>query len=715
MLGRFARSGNVARSLSRQPQVLTAFRSFSTVKFDYMCENLFNDSTMKANTSPDVYEEFHNSVKEGRAMSKDAANSLADTLRVWAMERGAENFAHWASPVRGPNNLLKHDAFIDLDFKTMEPIVKFSGSRMFFNETDGSSFPNGGLRETHCAAAYLSWDRLSPPFVRGDTLYFPSAFISWRGDALDEKTPLLRSQQAINREGSRLMPFLGEAPGTGVICNVGWEQEFFLIDREDYVARPDLVSCGRTLFGAAPSRGQQTDQNYFSRMPLRVKAVLEDLNQELHRLGIASSVYHSEVAPGQFEFSPIFSLVNSAADGNIVSMELLTEIAQKHDMVCLFHEKPFANLNGSGKHSNWGLNVAGTGRNLFVPGKTVDEHKSFMAMVAVMLRAIHRHGDLIRTSVATAGNDHRLGAQEAPPAIMSLYLGEGLGAHCERLARGEGNLEDYGKASGKIIEFGSPNVQPIEGADEDRNRTAPFPFCGNRFEFRAVGSDQNIGFPLTCVQSAVAESMGDMATRLEAGETLDAVIRDFLKENLVAMFNGDGYSSHWQNEDAPSRGLPNLATSVDAYEVFASSKNVDLFSKVNVFQPHEVHARQEILYDKYNQTILMEANCLLDMMETGVLPACAKDLQSYQGTALSGDRSDLYGALSNHTKTLGTILDEYPHDADSSVQARYCVDVIKPVMHEVRVEADQAERLVDQQLWPFPTYHSMLFDFQSEA
>ena len=392
----------------------------------------------------------------------------------------------------------------------------FSGGLLFQSETDGSSFPNGGLRATHTAAAYMSWDRLSPPFVRGDTVYIPSSFITWTGAAEDEKTPLLRSMEAISSEGTRVMKAIG-TECTEVVCNVGWEQEFFCIDVEHYLQRPDLMAAGRALIGAQPARGQQTDFNYFNVTQPRVAAFLDEVQSELWAIGQPLSVMHNEVAPSQYEFSPIFSLTNIANDQNVASMEVLQEVATRHGLAVLMHEKPFAGVNGSGKHNNWGLNTD-EGDNLYTPGKTPAEQARFMTMVAVLTQAVNRHADLMRCAVATAGNDHRLGAQEAPPAIISLATGDNMHAHIKKIIAG-GELEGYGSAT-KSVAAGARAVPDVEAATEDRNRTAPFPFCGNRFEFRAVGSQQNFAFPLAILHSAVAESLGEMADLIEVRVSL---------------------------------------------------------------------------------------------------------------------------------------------------------------------------------------------------
>ena len=471
----------------------------------------------------------------------------------------------------------------------------FSGALLFQSETDGSSFPNGGLRATHTAAAYMSWDRLSPPFIRGDTVYIPSSFITWTGAAEDEKTPLLRSMEAVNQEGMRVMNAIG-TECTEVVCNVGWEQEFFCVDVEHYLMRPDLMAAGRALIGAQPPRGQQTDLNYFNATQPRVAAFLDEVQSELWAIGQPLSVMHNEVAPSQYEFSPIFSLTNIANDQNVASMEVLTEVATRHGLAVLCHEKPFAGINGSGKHNNWGLNTD-TGDNLYTPGKTPEQQARFMTMVAVLTQAVNRHADLMRCGVATAGNDHRLGAQEAPPAIISLATGEHMKEHIDAIIAG-GALEGYGSTT-KSVAAGARAVPDVEAAMEDRNRTAPFPFCGNRFEFRAVGSQQNFAFPLAILHSAVAESLGEMADLIEGGLSQQEATAKMFKENERIIFNGNGYDEAWHHEAEHERGLPNLRNTVDAFEIFASDKAKDLFSKVSVFTPAEVEARQEIALEAY--------------------------------------------------------------------------------------------------------------------
>jgi len=657
---------------------------------------------------------------------KEVRNALAKEMFEWAVSQGAVNFAHWASPLRGTVNLLKHDSFVELDFgakSAVKPIMAgFSGSRLFMSETDGSSFPNGGLRATHRAAAYMAWDTGSPPFVRGDTLYIPSAFVTFNGDALDEKTPLLRSQKAVKESGKRFLKLVGasnEEAKAGIDCNLGWEQEFFFLEREDFEARPDLVAAGRTVIGAEPPRGQQTSINYFSAMHEKGKMVMEDVQAALLELGVPFAVYHNEVAPAQHEFSPIFRTVNLAADQNIVALEVLHEAARRHDLVALTHEKPFRAINGSGKHLNWGVNAGHTGRNLFVPGDTPEHQRSFMAFVACLVRAVNNHGDLIRAAVASPGNDHRLGAHEAPPAIISLYLGDGMMKHVEAIIAG-GPLEGYGKDS-RLLDFRTDSIYPIQAAAEDRNRTAPFPFCGNRFELRAMGSNGNVSLPLTFVQAAMADSMNYMSDLIEKqGMSLRDAVAAVFKENKRIIFNGNGYSEEWHQE-AEKRGIPNIRQSVDAYGVIASDKTKALLARTSVLNENEINARVQVAYENHAETIKIEANVMLDMLQQGVLPACAQDLARYAGEAqkLGGpQRKEIYELLAQKTTDLEEAILKCPTTDDGKTAlevAKYCQDVLRQKMTDAREYADAAERLIAKDLYPFPTYHDMFFKPQQRA
>ena len=692
--------------------------SFRSTIEDNLNSMRFDDNALKAAVPEGVYANFHASVNGGGDLEKDDRKVLATALMDWAMERGAVQYAHAFTPVRdnGANTLFgyKFDAFVDLDFgdkKTLkDPCVDFNATKLFLNETDGSSFPNGGLRATHTAAAFMSWDMTSPPYVRGDTLYIPACFVSHYGDALDDKTPLLRSQEAVNTQGLRLLRLLGDFDASRVVANVGWEQEFFIIDRDQHQARPDLMATGRTIIGAQPPRGQQTDANYFAQPNPRFKAFFEEAQFKLHALGQTLSVFHNEVAPSQHEYSPVFALTNVAADQNIVSIEVCSEVAAAHGLAFLCHEKPFAGLNGSGKHNNWGLNTD-TGKNLYVPGKTDEDQAQFMCFVAALTRALDLHADVVRTSVSGAGNDHRLGAQEAPPAIMSLYTGANMSAHIDSIVAG-GELAGY-NAEQQMIDTGSSAVQQIPAGAEDRNRTAPFPFCGNRFEFRAVGSSQNIAFPMAVVNTAVAESLGHLADEIEGGKSVRDAVADTFKEHGRVIFNGDGYSDEWPVE-AAKRGLPNLKNTVEAVKTLASDKNKALFDSMGVFKPHEVDARQEIMFERYVSQITMETDCMLEMMNTGVLPACAQDLQAFAGSGIGGGREDIYTALQGEVNTLQDLNSSFPVDADIDAQADYCVDVLKPQMEAVRELSDKAEVTVRDELWPYPRYRDMLFSHHYE-
>jgi len=682
-----------------------------------LCVNKFGFPEIQAAVSADCFAKFKAAVADGSSLDKQTANELATAMKEWAFARGATNYAHWFSPVRGEPiqalNGLKHDSFVDLDFsdssvvKPME--VGFSGSQLFFNETDGSSFPNGGLRATHTAAAYNSWDRLSPVFVYGDTLYIPSAFVAWTGAALDHKTPLLRSQEAINREGMRLLKHLGDKDASSVVSNVGWEQEFFVVDRDMYLKRPDLMYTGRTVLGALPARNQQTDMNYFGPMCPRVKALMEEVTAECHRVGMTMKVYHNEVAPGQHEYSPIFSLTNIANDQNQLAMQMTNDIAARHNLVVLWHEKPFAGINGSGKHNNWGLNTD-SGKNLYAPGKTAESQADFAAFVAALTYAINQHGDAIRCSIATAGNDHRLGAQEAPPAIISLYTGIGMEDHLAKIKEG-GALEGYSDA-GKPVNYGSNAVQTISGGGEDRNRTAPMPFCGNRFEFRAVGSSQNIAFPLFVLNTAVADGCAAISDKIEGGKSPRDAVAEVLDENWRAIFNGNGYSDEWPVE-AAKRGLLNLRTTPEALATFASPKNQALFEKHGVFTAAETEARSETLHEQYIAQVSMEAGTMLEMMDTGIIPACAEDLKVYEGTTMGGDRATLYNDMAKATEALRAKFDGVPEDLEEG--ANYVVSELIPAMNDVRELADTAEKKCNRDLWPFPTYGEVLYTHHSEG
>ena len=714
----FSQSAGKSKNLSSSSKVNDNYKSLPWGLSSIGKKILYRRDIYKS-LSPETVRHIEEQDKNKLPYNKAAQNEIANVAFDWAIKNGASSFAHVGSPIRGPIPLIKHDTFIKMDFKNGTFSPGLEGSRLFVGETDGSSFPNGGLRATHTAGAYLTWDIHSPLFIRGDTLLIPSGFVSFNGEALDEKTPLLRSQDAVSDAGSRLLPLLGEKEGkSGVICNNGWEQEFFLIDHELYLQRPDLITSGRSLIGAPPSRGQQTSANYFAKIPTRSKRVLETVQKDLLDMGISLAVYHNEVAPSQVEISPVFTASNIAADTNLIAMDVIRDAARSQGMVALFHEKPFKNINGSGKHCNWGLNVKATGRNLFVTGNNEQEQTAFIALVACLMRSINLYGDTIRVGVASAGNDHRLGAHEAPPAIISLYLGKYLGEHIEKIANQNGELTGYGVGE-RILEMGTGSLKSVKTSSEDRNRTAPFPFCGNRFELRAVGSDMNTAFPVTIVQTAMAESMNILAKNIESksGSVKEAV-REMLRDNIRVMFNGNGYSEEWHKE-AEKRGLPNLRDTVSALGTWTSEKNIKLFESMKVLTKKEILARQNIHYENYTETIIMEANCLLDMMETGIIPACAEDLKGYAGapSSLAGGRAELYEKLTAQVRVLADVLGKFTtiEDEGKAASAKYAAQVIKPQMSVVRTLCDDAERLMRSNVYPFPTYQEILFTHHEEG
>ena len=555
----------------------------------------------------------------------------------------------------------------------------------------------------------MSWDKASPPYILGDTMFIPSAFVTHNGEALDHKTPLLRSQDAINKEGIRLLNLIGDSDAKQVVSNVGWEQEYFLIPREMYLQRPDLLGSGRTLFGAGSPRNQEGCENYFGVPYPLAKAFMEDVERACWELDMALIVNHNEVAPSQHELSPIFSLTNVASDQNMVCMELMDTIAARYGLKVLQHEKPFAGVNGSGKHCNWGLNTD-TGKNLFKPGKTETSQGDFFTFTAALAYAIKNHGDVLRCGVTGAGNDHRLGAQEAPPAILSLYTGEIMESHIRSIVDG-GSLFGY-PSGGDMLSFGGSSVEDAERGLEDRNRTAPFPFCGNRFEFRAVGSSQNPAQPLAYLNAAMADGCRVLSEKIEGGLSPRDAVAEMYKENMPVIFNGNGYSDEWPVEAVEVRGLKNLKDTPTALATFASQKNKDLFTSTGVFTEKEVEARQAIMFDEYSNILLIESETAIKMANSGYLPALAKDLKTYEGTDLAGSRAAVYAKVAEETAKLETAVHGIP-SGDSDEVANYMAYTVKVQMNELRAAVDAAEILCDANLWPFPTYTDMLFAHHS--
>ena len=681
----------------------------------------WDDAKMQETLPEDVYNRFKDAMKTGAAVEKADRKVIAAALFKWATSIGACNFAHWFAPVRsgapvglGGTYAIKHDTMVDLDYGSpldLKPLTAtFPYDRVFIGESDGSSFPNGGLRQTHTAAGFTAWDINSPPFVYKETLYLPTVFVSHYGMSLDEKTPLLRSQEAVSKHAVKLLKLIGyQTEADKVVSNVGWEQEFFVVTKENFLKRPDLRHCGRTLIGRKPERGQQTDLNYFGPVPQRVHAFLAECQSELLALGVSMAVYHNEVAPGQHEVSPIFSLTNVATDQNEICLEVMADVATKHGLVVLNHEKPFAGLNGSGKHLNWGINT-NTGKNLLVPGKTPEAQTAFMTFVAALAYAVKNHGDCFRVGVASAGNDHRLGAQEAPPAIITMYCGMNMEAHIDSIIAG-GELTGYGDED-REMDARAVTGGPISTRGEDRNRTSPFPFCGNRFEFRACGSSQNIAFPLAMVNSAMADGCKVLCEKIEGGMSVRDAVADVFRSSRNALFSGNGYDPNWPKVATEERGLANLVTTPDAIDALVSDKNKALFDTMAVFTHEELEARQEIMYEAYTNALTVEGETLVTMMNTAMIPACAQDLSVYKDApALAGSRAELYGSLVGKTEALKAAIAGVPEAPAAA--ARHCLEAIKPAMEDLRAVADECEGVMSN--YPFPNYTDVLLSHHVDA
>jgi glutamine synthetase len=642
---------------------------------------------------------------------------IAEAMLKWARGLGATSFSHWFFPLRfgsgavgGMLGGLKYDAFIDKVWTSKsanKPFEEaFPADRLFVGETDGSSFPNGGLRVTHRAAAFTTWDRGSPPVVLGDTLLIPCAFLTQLGTAIDDKTPLLRSSDAIQREGMRLLKAMNKDSGATMVHNyLGWEQEFFVVDAELYRARPDLVNCGRTLVGNLPARNQQGSLNYFSPVPGIVDTLMQNVQDKMVQLGCAMIVRHNEVAPAQHEMSPIFTVSNASSDQNVLFMQIANEEAAKLGLAVLFHEKPFAGINGSGKHSNWSVGTD-TGTNFFAPGKTQDSLEIYCAGIACLAYGLKKHNELVRSCVASAGNDFRLGAQEAPPAIISLYPGVKFEEHVDAVINGA-DLASF-VAEAQIVDPRSRNTVDVEGGAEDRNRTAPFPHCGNRFEFRAVGSSQNCSMPIAVCNTLYSDGMSHLSGLIESGMSPRDAIAQMYKENREIIFTGNGYSDEWPVE-AKKRGLPNLKTAPEAAKAFNTEKTKAVFKEMGIFEPEEVDARQELMYENYSICVSTEAQTLIQMVDSGIVPACAKDLSIYKDAPkLAGDRPKVYERITEENKKLKSVLEKVPSD-DSEKEAFYYCETVKPQMEALRSVVDKAEELMASDVYPFPTYEQLLY------
>ena len=679
---------------------------------------VFNENVMKERLPKDVYRKLKNTMREGTAIDADVAAVVATAMKDWAVTKGATHYTHWFQPLTGVT-AEKHDSFIS-PTDDGGVMMEFSGKELIKGEPDASSFPSGGLRATFEARGYTAWDPTSYAFVKDGTLYIPTAFCSYTGQILDKKTPLLRSMEAVSKQACRVLALFGKNVRR-VTATVGPEQEYFLIDRDDYAKRKDLIFTGRTLFGAKPPKGQEMEDHYFGSIRPRVAAFMAELDEELWKLGIFSKTKHNEVAPCQHEMAPVFTSVNIASDHNQLTMEVMKRVAQKHHFVCLLHEKPFEGINGSGKHNNWSMSTD-EGENLLDPGKKPSENLQFLLFLTAVIKAVDEYQDLLRISVASAGNDHRLGANEAPPAIVSMFIGEELQGILDAIEAGE-DYTGHGKTQ---MDLGVSVLPDITKDATDRNRTSPFAFTGNKFEFRMLGSAINIACPNIMINTMVAEELRLFADELEGAADFKAAVLALIKREVAAhkriIFNGNGYDDAWVAE-AEKRGLHNLKSTAEALPHYTDEANVELFARHNVYTREEMESREEALLEEYYKTLHIEALTMSDMVREEILPACVayeKDLadtvkvKKDAGVA-GGMEAGLLGRVSALTEELYTKcseLDQAVADApkdDSKQTVNYYHDVILAKMDEVRASADQLEMLVGKKYWPFPTYSDILF------
>jgi glutamine synthetase len=690
-------------------------------------ENTLHLETLKSRLPKSIWKEFKKTLDEDVPLTSSVADAIAVVMKDWATEKGATHFTHWFQPLTG-STAEKHDSFITPN-QGGGAIVEFSGKDLIQGEPDASSFPSGGLRQTFEARGYTAWDPSSPAFIvenpNGTYLSIPTAFASWKGEALDFKTPLLRSIDSVNKEAARSMKLLGDDDVNKVEVTGGFEQEYFLIDQEFFFRRPDLISSGRTLFGAAPPKGQELDDHYFGSIPDRVLACMFEAEKELYRLGVPVKTRHNEVAPGQYEIAPIYESANIAADHQQLTMSVLDKTARKYGLVCLLHEKPFAGLNGSGKHANWSL-ATDTGINLFDPGDEPHQNLVFLYFCTAVIKAVHDHQDLVRISIQGAGNDHRLGANEAPPAIMSIYLGDQLQDVFEQIVEGSPKTS---KDAG-LLGLGTKTIPHISKHAGDRNRTSPFAFTGNKFEFRAVGSSQTVSFPITVLNTIMSDALKQMNDSLDAKlansdkleDALLGVFKETLKDTFKIVFNGDGYSEDWTTE-AEKRGLLNLPTTVDALDRFICDKNTKLFDDFKVLNPHELESRHEIFLEQYFMHINIEAETTQQIAKTMIVPAAIRYFNELaavadRGTSLKfkttgtttiiGEVNDLLNELVEKLATLVKVNKDLGGDTVES-KAHHMYDNVIPAMNAVREVSDKLESVVPDDYWPLPTYREMLF------
>ncbi len=690
-------------------------------------QNVFTLGKMRASLPKKTFEEVKKIMQDGGELSLSAADDIAKAMKDWAVEKGATHYTHWFQPLTGIT-AEKHDAFVTHPDEEGRILMEFSGKELIKGEPDASSFPSGGLRATFEARGYTAWDITSPAFIKegatGKLLCIPTAFCSYKGEALDKKTPLMRSMEAINEQALRIVRLFGNDRATKVTVSVGAEQEYFLVDREKYLKRKDLIFTGRTLFGAPAPKGQELEDHYFGAIRTRIGAFMRDLNMELWKLGVTAKTEHNEVAPAQHELAPIYEMVNIAVDHNQLVMETMKRVAEQHGLACLLHEKPFAGVNGSGKHNNWSL-VTDDGCNMLDPGKTPNENIQFLLVLACIMKALDTHGDLLRQSASDVGNDHRLGANEAPPAIISIFLGEQLEDVVKQLVEtGEANT----CMEGGVLNTGVSTLPEVEKDATDRNRTSPFAFTGNKFEFRMVGSSDSIASPNTTLNAMVAEAFGEAADILEAAEDFEIACHDLIKEYMSKhrriIFNGDGYSEEWVKE-AERRGLPNIRSMVEAVETLVTDKSVKLFEKNGIFTKLELESRAEILYETYSKMTNIEALTMIDMASKSLLPA----VMNYSGQLAksviaieeAGSDASVHSSVLEEICTLLSeakgALDTLKKDlaqvtAIKSQKERAFAfkDTIMADMQTLRTPVDKLEMLVDKEYWPIPSYGDLMFE-----
>ena len=690
-------------------------------------EDVFNDTVMQERLPKKVYKDLKKIIEEGKELDLATADVIAHEMKEWAIEKGATHYTHWFQPLTGAT-AEKHDSFISAPLPNGKVLMSFSGKELIKGEPDASSFPSGGLRATFEARGYTAWDCTSPAFVRHDaagaTLCIPTAFCSYKGEALDQKTPLLRSMQAINEQSLRLLRLFGNTTAKKVTPSVGAEQEYFLVDAEKFEQRKDLIYTGRTLFGAMPPKGQEMDDHYFGTIRQRIAGFMKDVNIELWKVGVTSKTQHNEVAPAQHELAPIYGEANVAVDHNHLVMQTLKRVACQHGMKCLLHEKPFAGVNGSGKHNNWSL-TTDDGKNLLEPGKTPHENVQFLLVLTCILKAVDKHAALLRESAADVGNDHRLGANEAPPAIISIFLGDQL----EDVIR---QLVDTGEAThslkGGRLETGVSTLPDLAKDATDRNRTSPFAFTGNKFEFRMVGSRDSISGSNVVLNTIVAEAFAEACDILEKADDFDMAVHDLIKkyatEHQRIIFNGNGYADAWV-EEAERRGLPNIKSMVEAVPALLTEDTVSMFEKFKVFTKAELESRVEIKYENYSKAINIEARTMIDMASKQIIPAVIKYTKSLADTVLAvkeagvdasvqaellKETSDLLAETKSALDALGTVTDKAAAMDEGEEQARFYHFDVVPAMEALRAPVDKLEMIVDKEAWPMPSYGDLMFE-----